>query len=750
MNRPIRNRLILILICLATAVYYINPPDEKILLGLDLKGGTSYTLELDVSKMESYLRASALDKAVEILRKRVDRFGLSEPIIQPVGENRVVVQIPGLKDEDQVAARSQIQRVAYLELRLVHPKNVEELEKMKREGSGPPPGYQLMKLTEKKGSRARPTVELLVKIRPELTGKHLVRAAVYQDIGGYQVSFELDSKGGEMFREFTAGNIGNHLAIVLDKTLISAPTIESEIGAHGRITGQFSYQEAFELANSLENPLETPVKIVEERRVDPSLGADSIRSGVMAGIAGSVFVLGFVGIYYLRAGLIANVALFVNIVLLLGVLAIFKFTLTLPGVAGILLTIGMSVDANVLIYERIREELRKGKPLFAAIHAGYDRAFGTIMDSNVTTLITALVLAWLGKGPIQGFGVTLAAGICTSVFSAVVVTRMIFDYLLQQKLIEKLTMFSMIGQTSVDFLRLRWPAAILSGVIILAGVGVAWEKGSRIYGVDFTGGNALTLQFAQRQDVSNLRQALEKAGIPETFIQYQRESQGGESLFIKAPFGAGEKMEETLKQAFPESEFKQLKLDKVGGVVGNELKKAAWLGMAMASLGILLYITARFEFAYAVGAIIALLHDVLICLAFFFFFGYQLSLTSVGALLTVAGYSINDTIVVFDRIREEFKMRGEKFGFVNLINLSVNETLARTLLTSTSALVASLSLYIFGGGVIQDFAFILVVGIVAGTYSSVFIASPILLLWHPSQLAPQQEREGAGAQRQAG
>jgi len=461
---------------------------------------------------------------------------------------------------------------------------------------------------------------------------------------------------------------------------------------------------------------------------------------VVAGIAGLALVAVFMAAYYLRAGIIAVEVLCLNVLFLFGILTIFKFTLTLPGIAGIILTVGIAVDANVLIFERLREELRKGKTLPAALEAGFDRATGTIIDANVTTLITALVLTWLGTGPVKGFGVTLSAGIITSVFSAVFVSRLIFDALLRYGKLEKLRMLSMVRQTEIDFLSFKWPAIGLSLAVILAGVVVAAKKGKEVYGVDFSGGDALTLGFLEKAEVSQVRGVLEGAGLRESLIQYQAELHGkGEVLMLKVPFEAGEKAMIALKEGFPKADFSLLKKDAVGGTVGKELQWTAIKGLLVASLGILIYVTMRFEFAYAVGAIIALLHDVLICLAFFFFTDRQLSLPAIGALLTIAGYSINDTIVVFDRIREEFKLKTEKYGFQRLINLSVNETLSRTLLTSLTTFLAAIALYMFGGGVINDFSFILVVGVITGTYSSVFIASPVLLLWHPSKLAPQEE-----------
>lgn len=739
MNRPLLPRFLIIAFAIAIAFNYAWPL-SKIKKGIDIAGGVSYTIKLDLSKLEDYRRKGAVDRAIEILRKRLDPKGLLEPILQAAGEDRVLIQLPGLKDEDKKSVAIQLKRKAFLELRIVHPQNAEELAKMQTQKSAPPAGYELLILTDKKQNQAETKEPILVRKRAEITGQHLVRATARMGPGGYEVDFELNPKGGEIFRQVTRENIGKRLAIVLDGEVISAPSINSEIGANGQITGNFDFREANDLANSLQNPLETPVEVLEVRDVSASLGEDSVKSGMTAGLIGLGAVVVFMTLYYLRAGVVANIALAVNIILLFGVLTIFDFTLTLPGVAGIILTVGIAVDANVLIYERIREELAKGKLLIPAIDAGFDRAFGTIIDANVTTLITALVLSWLGTGAIQGFGYTLSAGIITSVFCAVYVTRFIFDFMLKYMPFQKLTMLSFVGQTRFNFLGVKWPAIALSSAIIIAGAFVAINKGESVYGVDFTGGESLRLKVAQRVELSDLTKALHEAGFNEPFLQYQTGAQGGgDELTVKVPKDMGQKAEEILKASFPNAGFSHLGLDIVGGTVGSELRTTAVKGLLWAAFCILIYISMRFEFAYAVGAIVALIHDVLVCLAFFFFLDKQLSLPVIGALLTIAGYSLNDTVVVFDRIREEFKLKGEKMGFREIINLSVNETLGRTLLTSLTTLIAGLALFIFGGGVIHDFAFILVVGVLTGTYSSVFIASPVLLLWHPSKLAPRTE-----------
>jgi SecD/SecF fusion protein len=360
--------------------------------------------------------------------------------------------------------------------------------------------------------------------------------------------------------------------------------------------------------------------------------------------------------------------------------------------------------------------LNAGQDLRLAVREGFGKAFGTIIDANMTTLITALVLTWTGSGPVQGFGVVLSVGICTSVFCALVVTRFILDICIYKLGWEKLTMLSIIGDTSIDFLRWRWPAAAVSIAIVAAGLFSMVHKGQNFLGVDFIGGDALTMSYKQRVDVAQLRDALEKSGSKDNTIQYQSNNQ----LFVKTQYEKGEHAIQTLQQAFPAAGFSAERVDRVGPTVGWELTKTAIWSLALASIGILIYISARFEFAYAVGAVVALLHDVLITLGVFVLAGRELTLPAIGALLTIGGYSLNDTVVVFDRIREEVQLKGDRLDFARIINLSVNRVLL-----------------IFGGGVINDFAFILVVGVITGTYSSVFIAAPILLFWHPSHLKPQ-------------
>ena len=493
-------------------------------------------------------------------------------------------------------------------------------------------------------------------------------------------------------------------------------------------------KEAIELANVLQNPLEAPLRIEEERSVDPTLGRDSIRSGIWAAVLGLLSVSVFMVFYYFFGGLVADLALFLNLVLIVGALCAFEATLTLPGIAGIVLTIGMAVDANVLIFERIREELKAGKSFRGALEAGYSKAFGTILDANVTTLIAGIILIFKGVGPVKGFGVTLTIGICASMFTALVVTRLIFEFMIQRGWLKRLRFQDWIGTPRIDFIQWGRVLFIFSWVLITAGwIWGVFFRGSDVLGVDFRGGDQLGLRFEQKVDVGAIRKAIEDAGLPVSRIQYQKElATGQEILTIITEFGQGKKVEEALKQKFPEAGFTRVSLDEVGPTITGEIQVAAAVSLLLAIFGILIYVAFRYEFSFAIGAILALVHDVLMALSILFLVGGIIDSTIVAALLAILGYSVNDTIVVFDRIRENLKL-GLRGTFREIMNYSINQTLSRTLITSGTTLLTDLCLYIFGGGAIKDFAFVLLVGIIAGTYSSIYIASLMVLWWHKGE-----------------
>ncbi len=711
----------------------------KIKLGLDLRGGTQFLVAMDDTRFATRTdKQQVLLQAVEVLRKRVDKLGVAEPLIQPAGENRIIIALPGLSDSENESARRQIEKAAFLEFRMVHPDSDEYVQQ-----GIPAPGYELLKLKPKKSDPNSPAMSYLVKIKPErgLTGKNVKFASVARHpvSNEPEIHFTLDDEGAKKFAEVTTefspqGNKYFQLAIVLDGELYSAPRINGVIpGGSGTITGNFDVQEAFELANVLENPLEAPVKIVEERRVDPSLGKDSIKSGIVSSLIGVAAVSVFMLVYYLFAGIVANVALVLNIIILLGVMCYVGTTLTIPGIAGIVLTIGMAVDANVLIYERIREELAAGKSMRGALIAGYSRAFGTIFDSNLTTIISSVILIYMGTGPVKGFGVTLTVGVTVSMFTALVVTRLLFDWLLDRNMIKNLPMLHLVRGNKIDFIKFAKPAFAVSWSLIIIGMCYGFYRGKDMMGVDFAGGDSLTMGFTQKIEVDKLREAVSKAGAGESLIQYQRDlATGKENLRITVPFDMGTKVADSLAKQFPESKFERLSMDKVGPTMGQEILKSAIVAMLLAMFGILIYVAMRYEFSFAVGAVIAIVHDILMTMGWFALSGRQLSAPMVAAILTIIGFSINDTIVIFDRIREDLKL-GIRGTFTEVMNKALNQTLSRTIITSGTVFLATMSLYLFGGGVINDFAFTFLVGIVTGTYSSIYIASALVLWWHKGE-----------------
>jgi SecD/SecF fusion protein len=694
----------------------------KIKPGLDLRGGTQFLLELAGSTGQG-----TLDQAVEVIRKRVDSVGVAEPVIQPVGENRIIVQIPGVSEADKASYRRQLERVAKLEFTLVHERS-DELVGDGKTKPQIPIDSQLLKLRDRQPNGTVKEFPIVVKRRTEISGKSVANAFRSVDqLGRAVVIIEFNPDGRKKFGNLTEQNIGRRLAVILDGEVYSAPVIRSAIYGSCEISGgNMSSVEAEELASVLKNPLENPVSIIDERGVDPSLGASSVQSGFLAGWVSIVAVGLFALIYYRWLGLVSVFGLALNILILLGLLAQFGFTLTLPGLAGLILTIGIGVDANVLVFERIREELVHHRTALEAVGSGFQRAFSSILDANVTTVIAAAILFWQGSGPVQGFATVLCLGIFSSMFAALIISRTGAEWLAEKGGRGSLHMMRLFENCKINFLGLRGPAFILSGLLLGAGLVTVAIKGEKVLGVDFTGGDLVTFSFQEKVDDGKIRTSL---GSMAEVVQYQRSPVGGqEVLSLRTAFGMGEKAGETLSKDFPQAKFQQLQLDKVAGVVGKELKQKALIALILGMIAIFFYTTWRFETSFAIGAIVALLHDVLISLGIFALLGRELSLPMVGAILAVAGYSINDTIVIFDRIREFFR-GGVGADRAGVMNLAINQTLSRTLLTSGLTFLAVLVLFVLGGRVINDFALILLIGIVVGTYSSIFIASPIVLLF---------------------
>ena len=714
--------VLLLLFCLDSA----TPPSKKIRLGLDLRGGTSFLLQLVPQNGET-ITTDMLQQAVEVIRKRVDQFGVGEPVIAPQGTQRILVQIPGLDPAQIQSTREQLQRVAKLEFAEVHPDSAALIAEIDKGEAILPPGYVIREHSQ--NFEGKDVVErLLVKKEADLTGEHVTHAYAFFDQQGYGVSLNLDGEGAKTFLELTTqlAPRQGRLAILLDGRIQSAPSVRNEIaGGQDQITGRFHEKEARELASVLENPLRTPVTIEETRSVSPTLGADSIRSGVVSGIGGLVLVMIFVAFYYRLAGLVALCGLLINIVLLFGMMAMFHFVLSLPGIAGIILTIGLAVDANVLLYERLREELKAGKSLGAAIDGAYSKAFSAIFDANATTLITAGILFWQATGPVRGFSVTLMLGIIASLFSAILFTRTALRWMMTKGGLKKLTMANLAPSHQFNFLGARNIAVAVSVILIGGSIAIFAMKGANNFGIDFRGGDLLVVDAKPALTVAETRSALEPLHLTEETIQL--EQAGTQRMIaIRSAEDTSTRILQQLQSALPARQISAAQQEKVGAQIGLEFAKRALIALGLAMLGILFYVWFRFELSFAVGALVALLHDVIITVGVFSLVGGELSLVMVGAILTIAGYSINDTIVVFDRIREG--LRNRTGGSVeDLMNRSINETLGRTILTGGMTFLSVAALFFFGGAVLKDFAFAILIGILVGTYSSVFVASPIVL-----------------------
>ena len=719
---------ILVVLLVTFSIVAIWPPKEKITLGLDIKGGTSFLIRLVPG--EKPLSKAMLDQAVEVIRKRVDYFGTGEPIISPVGSDRILVQIPGLDTAKIQEARDQLSRVAKLEFRMVYPDNGQRLKAIDEGKEVIPPDYRIEVYKHPPEANEKPVEErLLVKKKADLGGNHVTQAAAGYGNEGWEVTLKFDSEGAKKFGEITEANVGHRFAIVLDSVIQSAPVIRTAIyGGNAVISGgHMDEREARALASVLENPLQTPVSIEEERSVSPTLGMDSIRVSVVAGLIGLALTLICVAIYYKFAGLVVNLALIVNLILLLGALTMFHFVLTLPGVAGIILTIGMAVDASVLIYERLREEMAAGKSLKAAMPAAYNKAFSSIFDANVTTLITAVILFLNARGPVKGFAITLTLGILASLFTALIVGRNVLGWFVDTGRIKRISMLHLISSQHINFLGKGFLACMCSVALILAGATAFYIRGERNFGVDFRGGDLVRMSAPNKIDISQVRHALSAIGFADASIQESQ--QGGKSyITVRTPINTSEKVEKQIMQSMPSAGLTVEGSERVGALVGGELARSSLIALGLGILGILIYVTFRFELSFAVGATVALLHDVLITIGMFALLGRELSLSIVGAVLTIAGYSIYDTIVVYDRIREGLAS-GRKGSIEQIMNDSINQTLSRTLLTSGCTLIPICCLFFFGGAVLRDFALAIIIGVVVGTYSSIFIASPIVLWW---------------------
>jgi len=719
--------LILTIIVTAFCLEEAIPPSQKIRLGLDLQGGTSFLLKL-TPQQDQPITKDMLDQAVEVIRKRVDAAGTSEPVITPQGTDRILVQMPGLTVDQIEQTKIDLQRVAQLDFSTVYPGGESRIAAIEAGQEIMPPGY-VVKVYKDTVNGKEVEYKMLVKRHPEISGNHVKSAFASYGQQGWEVNLTLDDAGAKMFDDIAAQHYHEQLAILLDGVIISAPSLNAQYyGGRASISGHYDEKGARDLASALENPLRVPVTIEETRNVSASLGADSIRSGVYAGISGLALVAIFMVIYYRFVGFVAIVALLVNCIMVIGFMGMFGSVLTLPGIAGLILSLGIAVDANVLIYERLREEIGAGKSLRPAIDASYGKAFSAIFDAHVTQFLTAAILYWQATGPVKGFALTLTIGIVASMFSALLVTYTCFDWAFAMNVLKKITMMHLIRAKKFNFLGNAKPFIIASTVVVILSIAVFAMRGSGNFDADFKGGDMLVFSSEQKLSPDQVRSALAGTPYANSVIQAENMGLNKQLISVRTDSGNAEKIQGILRQSLASSGLHFEQVEHIGALVGKELAVRSAIALGLGLVGIFIYVSLRFETSFAFGSLLALAHDLIITLGVFAASGRELSLIMVAALLTIAGYSINDKIVVFDRIRSGLRDRGTR-SIAQVMNDSINETLSRTILTGGTVLLTVLALYFFGGPVLNDFAFSFIVGVIVGTYSSIFIAAPMVLWW---------------------
>ncbi|MEO0329999.1 MAG: protein translocase subunit SecD [Pseudomonadota bacterium] len=681
----------------------------------------------------------AVTQSISVFGERLNAFGTTEPIIQREGANRVLVQYPGLDAGEIPRLKDILNTEAKLSFHLLS--DSASPDELLNSGRTPPPGTKIL------FEDTDPPIPYLLRSRAIVQGDELTEASsgFDQRTGEPLVFFRFNATGSQKFGRVTSENVGRPFAIVLDDVVLSAPVInEPIIGGAGQISGNFTPETANDLAVLLSaGALPASFEFVEERTVGPGLGADSISAGLNASIVGAVLVLIFMLIAYNLMGVIANLALIVNISLLIALLSVLGATLTLPGIAGIVLTMGMAVDANVLIYERINEERRNGRNLIQSFDAGFKQALTTILDANITTLIAAIILFYLGSGPVRGFAVTLAIGVVTTVFTAYTFTRLMVSLWVKYRRPTELPkrMFGLLPEnTSINFMRhrkLSFPfstAAAIAAIILFFAV-------SLNFGIDFKGGTLFEVRKQAgsqiEQPIEDIRGRLGEINVGEVQVQ---EFGNAEDILIRVESqGLGDNAEqsaESLVRVVLEDDYEFRRVEVVGPTVSNELRIAGTISVIAALLAIMAYIWIRFEWQFAIGAVIATLHDVLLTIGVFAILQFEFTLATIAALLTIVGYSLNDTVVVYDRIRENLR-KFKKKPVADLIDLSINQMLSRTILTSVTTLLALFSLYFLGGEVLASFTFAMIFGVFIGTYSSIFVAAPLLIFFklRPGQIS---------------
>lgn len=665
------------------------------------------------------LATQAADKSLEVIRHRIDQIGVSEPQVSRVGTDRVLVQLPGVENPGQL--RALLGSTARMDFHMVDDG-----------ATSAATGYRMMPM--------RGGGTLAVARWVALAGDHLesATAGFDQQTGRPIVSFRFDTTGARVFGEITAANIGHRVAVVLDGEVLTAPVIQQAIpGGQGQITGDFTVEETQTLAVLLNSgALPASLDVIEERSVGASLGADSIRSGLITGGVGLGLVVAVMVGLYATWGLIASGILLLNVALTIAVLGLVGATLTLPGIAGIILCLGIAVDANILIFSRIREETAKGARAMTALGRGYDKAWGTILDANLTTLLAMVVLFWLGAGAIRGFAVTMTVGILVSMFTAITLMRIVMEGWAGRRRLKRLEIPPLVGRVpqpgARSFLRYGRAALAASALLSTLAVGATVWPGPD-WGIDFTGGVQMTVTAPEPLPLADLRMAV--AGIGDASVQTYGAA-GDVLLRLQGAAGPQtvQAIETAVRAVAPDAQFAQI--DLVGPTVSGDLARTGALALVAAVAGMLVYIWIRFEWSFAASAILVLALDVTKTVGVIALAGWDVNLPTVVALLTLIGYSVNDKVVVFDRVREGLREAGPA-DLKTVIDRSLNQVLARCLFTSGTTLAALLPMAIWGGPAVSGFAWPMIAGVVIATASSLFVAGP-LLVWmnRPTARAP--------------
>ena len=728
----------------------------RIKRGLDLAGGVRIVYQPDLKKMPAgkKLPADFQNSSVRILGARATGgLGVSEPLIQPKGSDQVVVELPDIRDQaEAIKVLGATAQMEFRHLYNVHYDNATRWRpsagKYTMNVTQDAKGNDVFAFADANGNKVA-AKKILAESRLRLTGddlKPVSRATKDPQTFGTVVSIEFTTGGKKKFADFTRANVNEILAIVLDGKILSAPTIRNAIlGGRAQIEGKFTSEEAQRLAEFINaGVLPVPLTAVQVQSVEATLGQASVQKSIEAGIGGLIGVIIFMVLYYLLPGLLADIALAIYALLTIAAFKVLGVTMTLPGIAAYIVSIGMAVDANILIFERLKEELRTGKTLRAAIDTGFARAFTSIFDSNMCTLITCAILFNFGTGPIKGFAVILGLGVLISMFTAITGTRTLLHLITSAGIAQNPVLYGLrrqwvTGKTGrqMDIVGKMGLWFGISALVILPGLYFwVFQHGLKL-GIDFTGGSLVQVQFKQPVvSTSAIDDVLAKAGVPDSPVQ--RTKDNSKMVYIRTKDLSQEqftRLTDGLKALGG-----TMASERVGPTISKELEGNAIKAVLLASLAIVLYLSVRFAigglangFRFGVCAIVATMHDVILIIGVFamlgYFFGWEIDVLFVTALLTVIGFSTHDTIVIFDRIRENLRHRVKGDAFDGLVNRSILQSFARSINTSLTVVLTLVAMFLFGARNIQHFVLALLIGVVTGTYSSIFNASQLLVLW---------------------